>query len=55
MVIYPGMTALDIVGPQVFSSLPNVKIHRIWKTLDAIAADDGMKILPDTTFTNCPP
>ena len=56
LVIYPGMTALDIVGPQqVFSGLPNVEIHRIWKTLDAIATDDGMKILPDTTFANCPP
>ena len=34
LVIYPGMTTLDIVGPQqVFSALPNVQIHRIWKTL----------------------
>ena len=56
LVIYPGMTALDIVGPQqVFSGLPGVKIHRIWKNLDEIATDDGMKILPDTTFANCPP
>jgi len=55
LVIYPGMTALDIVGPQqVFSGLPNVKIHRLWKNLDAIASDDGMRILPDTTFANCP-
>ena len=55
LVIYPGMTALDIVGPQqVFSALPNVQIHRIWKTLDAIATDDGMMILPDTTMENCP-
>ena len=50
------MTALDIVGPQqVFSALPNVQIHRIWKTLDPIRTDDGMVILPDTTFENCPP
>ena len=56
LVIYPGMTSLDIVGPQqVFSGLPNVEIHRIWKNLDAIATDDGMMILPDTTFANCPP
>ncbi|WP_319420368.1 DJ-1/PfpI family protein [Pleurocapsa sp. FMAR1] len=56
LVIYPGMTALDIVGPQqVFSALPNVEIHRIWKTLDAVKTDDGMMILPDTTFANCPP
>ena len=55
LVFYPGMTALDIVGPQqVFSGLPNVKIHRIWKNLEAIATDDGMRILPDTTFANCP-
>lgn len=55
LVIYPGMTALDIVGPQqVFSALPNVQIHRIWKTLDPIKTDDGMIIVPDTTFENCP-
>ena len=55
LVMYPGMTALDIVGPQqVFSALPNVQIHRIWKTLDAIPTDDGMMILPDTTMENCP-
>ena len=55
LVIYPGMTALDIVGPQqVFGGLPNIKIHRIWKNLEAIATDDGMRILPDTTFANCP-
>jgi cyclohexyl-isocyanide hydratase len=55
-VMYPGMTALDIVGPQsVFSSLPHAQIHRIWKTLDPIQTDDGMKIVPDTTFENCPP
>lgn len=55
LVIYPGMTALDIVGlRQVFSALPNVQIHRIWKTLDSIKTDDGMMILPDTTFENCP-
>ncbi|MEM7772521.1 MAG: DJ-1/PfpI family protein [Cyanobacteria bacterium P01_A01_bin.37] len=56
LVFYPGMTSLDIVGPhQVLSALPNVKLHRIWKTLDPITADDGLVILPDTTFANCPP
>ena len=56
LIMYPGMTALDIVGPQqVLSSLPNVQMHRIWKTLDPIKTDDGMTIVPDTTFENCPP
>lgn len=55
LVIYPGMTTLDIVGPQqVFSALPGVQIYRLWKTLNPIQTDDGMIILPDTTFENCP-
>ena len=55
LVMYPGMTALDIVGPQqVLSALPNIQMYRIWKTLDPIRTDDGMVILPDTTFENCP-
>lgn len=55
LVMYPGMTALDIVGPQqVFSALPGMQIHRIWKALDPIKTDDGMMIVPDTTFENCP-
>lgn len=56
LTIYPGMTTLDIVGPQtVFNALPGIKLHRIWKALDPIEADDGMVIVPDTTFTDCPP
>jgi cyclohexyl-isocyanide hydratase len=41
LVFYPGMTSLDIIGPQqVFSGLPGVQIHRIWKTLDPVKTDD---------------
>lgn len=55
LIFYPGMTALDIIGPQqVFSGLPGVQLHRIWKTLEPIKTDDGMVISPDTTFENCP-
>ena len=55
LVFYPGMTSLDILGPQqVVSGLPGVQIHRIWKTLDPVKTDDGMMVLPDTTFENCP-
>lgn len=55
LVFYPGMTSLDIIGPQqVFSGLPGVQIHRIWKTLNPVKTDDGMMVLPDTTFDNCP-
>ncbi len=54
LVFYPGMTSLDILGPQqVFSGLPGVQIHRLWKTLDPVKTDNGMMVLPDTTFANC--
>lgn len=56
LVFYPGMTALDIIGPQqVWSALPGIELHRIGKTLDPVKTDDGMIVLPDTTFENCPP
>ncbi len=56
LVFYPGMTALDIIGPQqVWSTLPGVRMYRVWKTLDPVKTDDGMMVLPDTTFDNCPP
>ena len=56
LIFYPGMTALDMIGPQtVFSSLPGVQLYRLWKTVEPITTDDGMKILPDTAFQDCPP
>ncbi len=55
LVFYPGMTSLDIVGPhQVFGALPNVELHRIWKTRAPITSDDGLVMVPDTTFADCP-
>jgi cyclohexyl-isocyanide hydratase len=55
LIFFPGMTSLDIVGPQqVLSPLPGIDTYRIWETLDPITTDDGMVVLPDTTFDNCP-
>jgi cyclohexyl-isocyanide hydratase len=55
LIFFPGMTSLDIVGPQqVLSPLPGVNTYRVWKTLDPVTTDDGMVVLPDTTFDNCP-
>jgi cyclohexyl-isocyanide hydratase len=55
LIFFSGMTSLDIVGPQqVLSPLPGIDTYRIWKTLDPITTDDGMVVLPDTTFDNCP-
>ena len=51
IVIYPGMTALDVVGPQtVFSGLPGITVYRIWKTKEPVTADNGTVIVPEMTF-----
>ena len=56
LVIFPGMTQLDITGPhQVFAMMPNTRLHLLWKTLDAVTSSEGMTILPTTTFDDCPP
>ncbi len=55
LVIYPRMTQLDITGPhQVFTLMPNTQVHLLWKTKDPVTSDEGLTILPTTTFAECP-
>ncbi|WP_084738077.1 DJ-1/PfpI family protein [Cystobacter ferrugineus] len=55
MLIYPGMTAQDMIGPQLlFSSLGNVDVHLVWKTREAVVSDTGVSILPTATLQECP-
>ena len=55
LVIYPGMTQLDMTGPyQVFAFLPGTCVHLIWKSLEAVTSAEGLKILPSNTFDDCP-
>ena len=53
MLMYPGMTLLDLLGPQtVFST--SAKVHLVWKTKDPITTDSGIVLRPDTTLAECP-
>ncbi|WP_437724940.1 DJ-1/PfpI family protein [Sorangium sp. So ce861] len=55
MLVYPGFTALDLIGPQTaFSILEDTKIHLVWKTLDPITTDSGITLSPTATFETCP-
>jgi cyclohexyl-isocyanide hydratase len=55
LLIYPGMTQLDITGPyQVFAFMPNTRVHLIWKALEPVTSNEGLTILPTTTFYDCP-
>ncbi len=53
MLVYPGMTLLDTMGPQAALST-SCKIHLVWKDLNPLVTDSGVMITPDTTLENCP-
>jgi cyclohexyl-isocyanide hydratase len=53
MLLYPGLTLLDLFGPQtVFSWFANT--HLVWKTKDVILSDTGIGVRPTATFETCP-
>jgi cyclohexyl-isocyanide hydratase len=55
LVIFPKVTQLDLTGPlQVFSSVPDAKVHLIWKRFEPIPSDTVLTLTPTTTFADCP-
>ncbi|MGD1912257.1 MAG: DJ-1/PfpI family protein [Rivularia sp. (in: cyanobacteria)] len=55
LVIYPNMTHLDITAPhQVFSCIPEARVHLLWKNLEPVTSYERLTILPTTTFDECP-
>ncbi|MEO1405831.1 MAG: DJ-1/PfpI family protein [Pseudomonadota bacterium] len=57
MLVYPGMTMLDMVGPQYFfASMMGATVHLVTKdkTLAPIMGDTGFAIIPTTSMAECP-
>jgi len=57
MLIYPGFTALDVVGPHYFfASMMGATVHLVAKGKDRapIASDLGLAIAPTISFSECP-
>lgn len=55
MLVYPGMTALDLVGPhQVLGFLGGAQIHLLWKSKQPVVSDTGLPIVPTRTLADCP-
>lgn len=51
MVIYPGMTALDMIAPQlIFAALGNTDVQLVWKDRKAVLSDSGVPIVPTAAF-----
>ncbi|MHB6911253.1 DJ-1/PfpI family protein [Streptomyces sp. DB-54] len=53
MLLYPGLTALDLMGPQAPLS-QFMDVHLVWKTLDPVLTDSGITITPTMTLAECP-
>lgn len=54
MLIYPGMTPLDFLGPlQVWSAWPEAEIQVVWKDLELVSTDTPVGIMPSHSFDNC--
>lgn len=56
LLLFPRLTQLDLTGPyEVFARVPNAKLHLVWKTLDPVESDRGLKLQSTTTMADCPP
>ena len=55
MLMYPGMTVMDLIGPQsMFAGMMGAKIMLVAKTLEPVTSDAGVTITPHATFETCP-
>ncbi|WP_437938289.1 DJ-1/PfpI family protein [Sorangium sp. So ce341] len=53
MVLYPGLTTLDLIGPQNVLAV-HAETHLLWKTRALVTSDTGVSIQPTATFSDCP-
>jgi cyclohexyl-isocyanide hydratase len=54
-IVFPGIQHLDLAGPyDVFASLDDVQLHLIWKHSSQVIASNGLPLIADTTFADCP-
>jgi cyclohexyl-isocyanide hydratase len=55
LVVYPGMTALDLVGPQYsFAGLMGATVRMVSKDGAPFTTDTGLTFTPDGTFADSP-
>jgi cyclohexyl-isocyanide hydratase len=56
MLLYPGLTQLDLTGPfELMHRIPGAQVHLLWKDKQPVRADSGITFLPTTTLRECPP
>jgi cyclohexyl-isocyanide hydratase len=56
MLVYPGITPLDMTGPhEFFSKVPGVEVRLYWKNLTPVMSASGLQLIPTHTFQNQSP
>ena len=53
MLLYPGFTMLDLVGPLTVFSM-HAQLHLLWKDLEPVISDSGISMVPTTRLSDCP-
>jgi cyclohexyl-isocyanide hydratase len=55
ILVFPGVQQLDLTGPyEVFASLPDTKVHLIWRDRGPITSATGLVLIPTMTLDECP-
>ncbi|WP_443136816.1 DJ-1/PfpI family protein [Methylobacterium sp. Leaf85] len=55
MLMFPGMTALDLVGPQaILAGLAGDRLHLVSRRAGPVPSDTGLTLIADTSFETCP-
>ncbi|MCJ2019818.1 DJ-1/PfpI family protein, partial [Methylobacterium sp. E-065] len=55
MLLFPGLTALDLVGPQeLLAGLAPGSLHFVAEAAGPVASDTGLSLLATHTFETCP-
>jgi cyclohexyl-isocyanide hydratase len=55
MLVYPGFTALDLLGPHtVFVAMGTFQVDLVWKNLQPVTSDTGVTVQPTRTFADTP-
>jgi cyclohexyl-isocyanide hydratase len=56
LLVFPGITQLDLTGPQeVFSKVPGVEVRLYWKDLTPVTSASGLQLIPTSTFQDDAP
>jgi cyclohexyl-isocyanide hydratase len=55
LLLYPGLTQLDLTGPfEVLSRVPGVTVHVVARTHEPVTSDHGLSLIPTVSFDECP-